>query len=440
MEDDLPHELSTITEIDTPATSRLNATDEAIARHSLKTVPDDEIVKFLYNQFPNFRDYIRSNGNLTHLSTGSVNESIEVTTGASVILGEKLEKLLDINNQAEALKYQQFKNDWMNCTEPNLAYVKFPSHSQYAETANGLLDSQSIDANLPDDTSLPDVLSELKARNIIDHSFEENSDKDGSFKDLFIIPVNKRKREQTGEFKSDSASETLEQELDSIGLSWASAMLRKSKGITTTSSSSSDSMNHAVKSRRSPQNSPRKIKQTKKTATVPPLNFKSNDNQSFVDENIRLKESDVEKSNASLQQTIDNQMKSMNLKEFLARELTKHSSMSSLSSSSNSSLPSIFLKSYLKETNNGSKHSGTPTNRGTDKHRTSTPVQTSSESKIDSNVKSSTVNRNLSGEDAIETTATNDLSKFFSGESHISSVGIGAADSVSTSNSSNERH
>lgn len=449
MEEEMPHELSTITEVDTPATSRLNATDitcnndPATKYTTLKTVPDNELLKFLYNQFPNFRDYIKSNDNPTHFSTGSLNESTEVTAAASVILGEKLEKLLDIDLQAECLKYKQFtsntattSNEW---NDPEMAYAKFPSHSQYAKTTSGLLDSRSIDQiDLSDDSSLPDIPTELKARNIIEHSFEGVTDNEGSFKDLLIIPSNKRKLEQTAkdvEKQSNSLSETLERDLNSIGLNWASTILRKSKEITT--STSSDSSTYAERSKRSSQksNSPRKIKSTKRPTTGLQMNQARD---SFFEENSMLNEKEAEASNVTSQRTDDVQMKSMNLKEFLARELLKHSSMSS--ASTDSSLASLFLKSFLEPSNNSSKLSETPPNRGTDKHRTSTPLQNSSESKgdskVDSSVKSSTAIRNLSKDDAGTVSAVNDLSKFFSGESHLSSVRLSSADSTS----SDERH
>lgn len=429
--------MSTITEVDTPATSRLNATDincnnEQLLKKndSLKNIPDSEILKFLYNQFPNFKDYIMCNG---HLSSVSINDSVELTVATSAILGDKLENLFGVEVPAEFLKYQKFcsetkDNETLKQKESEIAYSKFPSHSAYAQTASGLLDSQSIDrADLSHDTSLPDVLSELKARNIIDHSFGGVSSEEGSFKDLLAIPPNVNNFELThkkADPPSDSLSENLEHDLNSIGLKWATTILRKSKEIST--SSSSISSNHEDRSQRLLQrHSPKKISNI----------LKKSGNKSFNDdknENI---------TNNTSVRTEETQMKSMNLKEFLARELLKHSSMSS--SSADSSLASIFLKSFLEPSKDLSKMSATSPNRGTDKHRTSTPVQNSNESKGDSkinlSIKSSTVRRNLSENETTSTvTAANDLSKFFSGGSHLSSVRSASTDS--TTASSDERH
>lgn len=437
IEDEIPHELSTITEVDTPATSRLTATDVncnnnqlLMKNETLKNIPDNEVLKFLYNQFPNFKDYIMRN---VQLSNVSINDSVDLTAATSAILGDKLENLFDVEVPAEFLKYQKFcseneNNETVKPKELEIAYTKFPSHSEYAQTASGLLDSQSIDrADLSDDTSLPDVLSELKARNIIDHSFEEASSGEGSFKDLLKVPKNLKKFDLThkkADPPSDSLSENLEHDLNSIGLKWATNILRKSKEIST--SSSSISSNHEDRSQRSLQrHSPKKISKI----------LKKSGNKSFKDE----KNENIA-NNISVR-TEETQMKSMNLKDFLARELLKHSSMSS--SSTDSSLASIFLKSFLEPSKDLSKMSETSPNRGTDKQRTSTPVQNSNESKGDSklnlSIKFSTVRQNRSeNETSLPIAAANDLSKFFSGGSHLSSVRSTSTDS--TTASSDERH
>lgn len=98
-------------------------------------------------------------------------------------------------------------------------------------------------------------------------------------------------------------------------------------------------------------------------------------NDSFVDKNITAANTGLIEATTVTTQPTDSAAiaKSINLKEFLARELLKHSSMSS----SDSSLTSMFLKSYLGQSTILSE---TP-NRGIDKHRTSTPVDHSSEGK-----------------------------------------------------------
>lgn len=437
MEDDLPHELSTITEVDTPVTSRLNAIDLTTAndpagRHnnSLKNLTETEMMKFLYNQFPNFRDYIMANGNPSFLSTGSINESTDITAGASVILGEKLEKLLEVDIQDEAFKYKRFSSSTHTNSADNT------KNTEYCD-----IPPRRNSNDISDNSSLADILSQLKARNIIDPSNEEVSGDEGSFKDLLKVPTNKRKLEHSKsstDAQSDSLSEILERDLNSIGLTWASTIMRKSKEIS--SSSSTDSLSNADKLRRSPQkhSSPSKLRNTaKRTATVAPLpknmDKTSNTCESFIDENLTLDDTT---------RNTGEPMKSMNLKEFLARELLKHSSMSS--SSTNSSLASIFLKSFLEPAQNSGKLDESPINRGSDKQRTSTPVQNNNESKgdskMESTIKSSSVVRNIANENEITIKPSNDLSKFFSGESHLSSVKSSATDSASTSGSSDERY
>lgn len=397
MEDDLPHELSTITEVDTPATSRLNATDATIANESamtatnstFKLTTDGEVLKLLYNAFPNIREYIKSNPNITELSMASVNETVPMTD-------ETLCKLLEPQgSKVDELQYKKFDANHphheldskiLQDSELHISYAKFPTHAEYAKEIPGLLDSQSIEQmqnsdvndNSNTNSSLPDIVSELKKRNIIDRSFQENSDKNDGFDDL-LMPHDSPKYRSSQLTESckddDSFSDTVGNELTSMGLSWANTELKRSKSkakndSTSTSLSSDSSKHHGQLNKNSPpkRNAKRtfqKMNQSRTTAV-----------DSFVDSNLAILKLPNDESKVTTQPSeTENVAKPVNLKDFLARELLKHSSMSS---SSDSSMQSLLLKSYMGQSSRVTPE--TPQSRGNDKQRTSTPVD---HSKVD---------------------------------------------------------
>lgn len=459
MEDELPHELSTITEVDTPATSRLNATDLSnVNDNTLKNAPtkitlDDEILKLLYKEFPNFKEYIQSNPTKFNISMASMNDTDVTAVGLSAILDEKLGKVAETcSSRADELKYKAFagedqrpSNDRMlEDSDLRMSYSKFPSHADYAKSVPGLLDSQSIDqlqisdGNENSVSSLPDIVNELKSRQILEHSFEEAADKEGDLDDLLLNHGNpKPVSAQTTESRNqdESLSDVLENDLNSMGLSWVTAEMKKSKAISISTSISSDSSNHAEHSRRSSATKQLLLSRPKTAKrTYQRMNQSKATNDSFVDKNLLMAKHTMDERTVSTQATDeDHQEKSIKLKEFLARELLKHSSMSS---SSDSSLASIFLKSLLGHSSTGLPE--TPQNRGTDKHRTSTPIDHSSDSKggdsskkyfhSSSVVKSSNMN-------------TNDTASptFFANESQLSSVRMSTTDSTQSSTSCDDR-
>lgn len=428
MEDELPHELSTITEVDTPATSRLNATDATnLNENTIKNglgnpTPDDEALKILYNAFPNFKDYIKSNPNVTQASMASLNETDVTVTGVSAIMNEVLVKPIETySSQAEGLKYKAFDDESqrpandkiLDESELRMSYHKFPSHSEYAQSVPGLIDSQSLDqlqisdANDNSTSSLPDIVNELKNRKILEHSFEEAEGQDGDLDDLLMIR-GKEARISTMTTE-ENWSDVLENDLNSMGLSWVTAELKKSRAISTSTSVSSDTSNRGDHRSSTKQMSPNKPKTAKRTYQA--MNQSKAANDSFVDPNLRMT---TDGGIVTSQPTDgDPNSKSLNLKDFLARELLKHSS---ISSSSDSSLASMFVNSYLAHSS--SRLMGTPQNRALDKHRTSTPVEQSTDSKNDGSSKkgfhSSSIVKGLSNETGSPT--------FFSNESQISSV------------------
>ncbi|XP_031625721.1 titin homolog isoform X2 [Contarinia nasturtii] len=441
MEDELPHELSTITEIDTPQTSRLNATDATnlneTKNNSIKLTQADEASKLIYKAFPQLKDYIKLNPNTSQVSMASANDTDLTMAGTSAIANEHVEKLLEpFGSQVNELKYKTYDGDrpdvnnsrQLEDSELRMSYSKFPTHSEYAKSVPGLLDSQSLDkVDLSDDnsnSSLPDIVNELKSRKILDRSFEEAKGNYGNLDDLLVVGNPRAISLLTTESTvSDTLSEELEHELNSMGLAWVSTELKKSKKVST--SQSSDSSNHGERLHRSSnkQQSPSKLKAVQK------MNHSKATNDSFVDKNLVATNSGTVEGTITTQKSESDQLaKSINLKDFLARQLMKHSSMSS--SSSDSSLASIFLKSFLLQSD--VKSPDTPQNRGKDKHRTSTPVDHSSGDGKDSSSKK--MYRTLTS------TAVGEMSKnqtesltYFSNESHqLSSVRMSTTNSMSS--------
>lgn len=457
MEDDLPHELSTITEVDTPATSRLNATenmnDNTLKNASMKSSPD-EVLKLIYDVFPNFKKFVRTNSNTSQISMISLNEG-NATAGVSAILEEQVGNLVKTNStQADEMNYKAFdgedkrtKNDnVLEDSNLHLSFAKFPSHAEYAKSVPGLLDSQSLDrlqmsdANDNSNSSLPDIVSELKSRKILEHSFGEGEEKEGDLEDLLLNrgnqkPISAQTTEDRLTNQDESLSDLLENDLNSMGLNWVISELKKSKAIGT--STSSDSSNE--RSRRSTVNSVLSpIRPTTAKRTYQKLNQSKATDDSFVDRNLGMTNVGTNERTVTTQPTDgDLQGKAVNLKEFLARELLKHSS---ISSSSDSSLASMFLKSFLghSSTRTDQNLSETPQNRGIDKHRTSTPVDQSSGSKGDASSKkgfhssSFIKGANIHVNDTVSPT-------FFDNESQLSSVRMSTTNSISTSTSADDQ-
>lgn len=434
------HELSTITEVDTPATSRLNATtDLNAADHTaidaaleLQLQNRATFEQLLYNHFPDFQEYAASAPNLLQAS-----DSMD----ASTILGEKLEKLLEISGRhTNEMKYKMFGAICEGTSTPannqtSLNYQQFPSHTEYAKDTAGLLDSQSINQCLSsseqndtrkdqttDESSLPDIVNELKKRNILRKSFELDScdgATDGPENATAIGNV------------ADHLSDTLERELHGLGISWASSMLKKSKHVSIVSSSSTTSSASANDSRaaRRLHAKPKSHKSPQKPQTA------ANDGPAGAKDDKAV--------STVSQLDGDITARPINLKEFLARELMKHSSSSSSSSIScnDSSIASIFLKSCLgnSSSNQSSTQLTIPRANAIDKQRTSTPVageSSSGQRSMNSYKKSSSpqpphsIHRNYPhAVEESEANVSNDLTgKLFSGESHLSSVRINNSD------------
>lgn len=472
LEEEAPHELSTITEVDTPATSRLNATlsNEPKANQA-KSLQDTDPLLSLYKRFPGFQEYRRANNMESPSCSSSTNN---LTTIDSLSLIENLQKMLEMNTDANnELDYKTFRalSQSLNRTTADssridFTYAKFPSHSDYAKSISGLLDSRTLDgmqasvvsdslgahkddAEEDDNASLPDILNELKNRNLLRQPFEMNSEEEGT--DENLLKVKRKLPHKTGQLKISSgkkytetkeidrsqhlksSNESLILELEQMGIPWASTMIKKSKETNTGSTSSTSSGSLEESSQTQKALSPSKHKK------LSPAKNKS-----------KNEVSDSDHLSSKSQVDMDSHAKPINLKQFLARELLKHSSLSSSSSSmtssrsDDSSLASIFLKSFLASSVTTGSIPSTPMTvariQAHDKQRTSTPV--TQPSITDSNIQTSSlpyppqrpVQEVLS--DPVHASDADNL-KLFSGESHLSSVrNYGAS---STDNSSYDK-
>lgn len=466
----LVHELSTITEVDTPQTSR-NITDVNVGEHTSTSIMKGHLSQsadqdqLTYNKFPNFQEYCRINQNAN--SSAANNISISLTPSTSLILGENVDRLLQVSSEIKALNYKSYqsnasteKSALNNSTQTALSYEQFPPHSEYAKSVSGLLDSQSIDRiqlsdastgsdnkNHSRNSSLPDIVSELKKRNLLTHSFEIDSEEEDADTDNILrikgIDEPALGGEQNGikrisSESTNSWSDTLEQELKNLGILWASSMMKKSKkqnAITTSSSSLAESNDNSVKTtHRSPSKPKSPSKDAKKSLRRTPQSS-SQKKDSFVDAALTLSAGNTSQPAAVNQTDSDIISRPVNLKEFLARELLKHSSMSS--SSSDSSLASIYLKSFLGYSSSSPQNGllSTPMPQ----HRTSTPVNNSSadvrsqnsggrESEHSKQLQFDDHKRKGDGERSLK---SGDLTeKLFSGESHLSSVRINSSSST----------
>ncbi|XP_062534122.1 nucleoprotein TPR-like [Armigeres subalbatus] len=355
------HELSTIPEVETPLASKTNIS----VVPSEKLDPSEQILvevrdKLLeharalgYENFPNYREYVREQ-NLE--GTRYDPEKTNYT---------RLHELLETADKSD-LRYKNFPvpAPEMNITEESAAI-----NTKKAE----------LESNSSSSTTLPDVVAELKLRKIIDKSFDNSLDDSnlstpdsGSVEFLHPLPEKSVFKPQQNHTSASETSESLQRDLNQLGLRWASSMLKKNQQAHLQEHSSSSSLSPAEDIRRL---------SSRKSKPLPSLQADPNESHNTTTG------------------------KPLNLREFVARELMirTHSDLNSLSDSS--SPCSMLLRSLLDISH---INASTPEllTHTTDKNvqRTSTPVATKSSS---AGTKDGSLN------------VTNGL---FSGESRISSV------------------
>ncbi|XP_040155482.1 uncharacterized protein LOC120895858 isoform X2 [Anopheles arabiensis] len=425
--DELPmHELSTIPEVDTPAvatTSRVNdlstvsattAADHADAAEQVliearnrllfneaATAPD-----IGYDRFPNYEEYVRS------ATSG---------TGTASFVRVELEQTTDTNERSE-LRLDTTE-DRVN---DRLAYRKFPGTApafDLTEDGEATLQPASGESThkSASDTSLPDVVAELRKWNIIVKPFNNSLDNSNRSTPLSEAQEPARAMEQrqqqqqppekepsgprpktgqsrsvpqkeTSSFPLQQLSDSFQRDLENVaGLRWGSSMLKRTQ-------------------------------QDQQSSDSSPLSSLSDGKKVIVGPNDDTVANDAD--GAALG-------KPLNLAEFVMRELMVRSqselqSLSSVSSSSQGGSHSTLLRSLLNlsRLNESNSRSSpireellmhTPT-EGKSIQRTSTPVA----SKSTASGSSLRVGGDGGNTDPLATNRTE--TGLFSGESRLSSV------------------
>lgn len=366
------HELSTIAEVETPATSRINASinDDKSGTVDMKTTVKNllnitELENLEYKQFPSPKEF---------------NDEIDSSSAAS--LPDVMAELKKRNIITESYGYFGDENYQPSTSESNV------------NSLMKLIEKTSSESKENDDTpSFSEamlLLSPRKKQAICrrdfitppheEHLFENTSPT--KLKKLATVrkTATKSNKNETlsgigflhSSNSSDGTSNNLEDDLNKIGMNWASTMLKKTHESKTLSSSSC-----------SPPNLEKSRRRISKKKT--------------------LDDAKLEETSFVADQTTTEGVP-LNLKEFLAKELMKRNNTTDPNfSSTDSSITSQFLRSLLNQT----PGQMTPSHGSRDKivaQRTSTPVGLSS---------SSTGSKILS---------LNGTSGLFSNESRMSSV------------------
>ncbi|XP_053692812.1 uncharacterized protein LOC128741204 [Sabethes cyaneus] len=379
------HELSTILEVETPMASKVNI---SIPSTSEKLELLDDRSKLLeyaralgYEGFPNYEEYVRQK------NLEATRYDPEKTNGA-----RSNNLLLEVTDKSDLLRYHQYPVPApdINVTEDTL---------KDAGEGSGLKQPE-LESNSSSSTSLPDVVAELKLRNIIDKSFNNSLDDSNrstpnseSIEIEQLIPFAKQSPSKRKHLKNpidihpkqhgQSVSETtgsLERDLNQLGLSWATTMLKKNQERQQQDHSSSSSLSLAI-------------------------------GEEIRRGNVLHKPADCQDPHEPGPGASG---KPLNLKEFIARELMIRSNSNLNALSSSSSPCSILLKSLLDISNINCSTSELLT-PPTDKNvqRTSTPVPSKSSSNTTGHAEPDRTTREPS---------LNVAGGLFSGESRISSV------------------
>lgn len=313
----------------------------------------------------------------------------------------------------------------------------FPSHETYAHGVSGLCTSASIQAAAAarsgsgigsDDSSdsFPDVEAELMRRNLLQRPFptysSSSSDDDAELLRQ-AVQTNATAASAPASHAvalSTSSSDNLEAEMNRIGLNWASSMIRKSRQMqqqqqapanATSTSTSTEADCSALQPMAAARASATGASKAPTTAvTERPHQTPAAATTTTAD-------------NQSLNST--NRGQPLNLKDFLARELLKRStSLSTSSTHDDSTMASLFLRSLLgssASTNSDPMSSGHANggHHASERHRTSTPVRMAA-AVVDT---ASTLRRVHTDASAAGTSQTQTPNgQLFSGESGMSSV------------------
>ncbi|XP_011191372.2 uncharacterized protein LOC105217845 [Zeugodacus cucurbitae] len=521
-EDDVVHELSTIIEVDTPATSRVNATTIGAAAAAAEASRSRHLQP---QPFPTFEEYAREmNLDVTQLDADTsmrIQHEFETliaqlcsAQGGAVpdyrefpSLSAYLRNLSVHQDGAEQSHSPETIEDLISCLRiANLSVKAFPTRQEYlrqigANSQSGeFLDSASLEnisdartnSNTETESESINIEEELRRRQLLQHSFRTAKTKEQIFSSTVRDGAEHGRGNHSRVFAAESGIEKLsstsengssefERQLFSLGMKWPATMRarnKEAKAIDSSNTSTSpermkpaaqrtsprkDVNNVVLKSpQRSPDttmrdaspklvekgkitaakevqfersvnmrsptlspthtsalqqlgNSPERSEvNTNKDATlqkqrnVSPKHDKSNKDTVMHDGSRNNKSSERSLPRSSDCEFVSDFGRPLNLRDFLTKELLKHASSSSTSSTpTDESLRSAFLQSIIEtmtpRTNNGGSNL-------LDRQKTSTPVTHSASS-----------NPQSSGEQSVSS-ACNTASQLFSGESCISSV------------------
>ncbi|XP_011197459.3 uncharacterized protein LOC105222001 [Bactrocera dorsalis] len=522
-EDDVVHELSTIIEVDTPATSRVNATTVSAAAAAAEASRSRPLQP---QPFPTFEEYAREmNLDVTQLDADTsqrINQEFETLiaqlcnaqSGAVPdyrefpSLSAYLRNLSVPQDGAEQSQSPETIDDLVSCLRiANLSIKPFPTRQEYLRQlatnsqSGEFLDSASLEnisdartnSNTETESESINIEEELRRRQLLQHSFRTAKTKEQIFSSTVRDAGENARTSHARVFAAESGIEKLsstsengssefERQLFSLGMKWPATMrarTKEAKAVGNSNSSSSpervapttgataqrnsprkDVNNAVLKSpQRSPDStlrgvSPKRVETVKISATKEVQFERSVDERSPIHSPTReaakqkLRHSperlevntnkdtshqkqrsispthdrstkdtaghDASRKNKSSQprssdcEFLSDFGRPLNLRDFLTKELLKHASSSSTSSTpTDESLRSAFLQSIIEtmtpRTNNGGSTQ-------LDRQKTSTPVTHSASS-----------NAQSSGDQSVSS-ATNTQSQLFSGESCISSV------------------
>lgn len=432
--EDIPHELSTIFEVDTPATSRLNTSVQvpAVQNSAPQAKPstnlqdtstelkDHQAEKITYRMFPSFEKYAQMN-NL---------DATQFDPEFSLQFEKELNEFINLAKEGKNINYEEFTSfnqyiaksttcDSKEAAEEllaslklaNLSFKKFPNRKEYLNkmgiSESDLLNSQSLDnvenskqsENSSSSSSLMNIENELKLRNILTKPFRQHFDQQSDDKVSSLIgsssknlQIHKKLTEISGiiEFTStDEQSSNLEEDLKRMGINWPSAMRKKTLETQALSSSTSSNVER--------QSVPTPRRKNKTANRSSENNFQK---RAEISQDTTLRTEDGGQQ--------------LNLREFLKKELLKRTATSSSFSFSDDSVASSILRSILGSMTPSDGHQ---TNKSKDmgvrtleRHKTSTPMasQSVSSAKVGS--------KSQAGSTSIQ---------LFSGESKLSSVHFG---------------
>uniref|UniRef100_A0A2A4J4W3 Uncharacterized protein n=1 Tax=Heliothis virescens TaxID=7102 RepID=A0A2A4J4W3_HELVI len=381
----IPHELSTVIEVDSPMSMKLK-------NQSARNDPKD--TSFNSNR-SSPRDILTENENIRQRKTrkeSNVNPDL-LQTNSKFSNHYKLSS----TESSDESKFQMIDLKHFN----EIMLEPFISIQEYAKQYNmeppdegsNLDDIHREDANNDDmsslhsDGSLPDVIAELLKRNIITEPFKFdtasniNSTTVSSESTLSMLALSKVRRDrkrshvfhnkenigETSDTMSMSSNPDLENAFKKLGMGWASSTLKKTKERLALSSSSNTSSSSL---------SQFKIKSFNQD--VPVLVTDSVSSVAHVTKGVQHKNTLIDNSKSAEQQTTLSN--SMTVKEFLRNELAKKITFTNKSNAHDTQeeFVSMFetkMPEDMKDTSQVNHDRSVDSGPSANRARTSTPVQ-----------------------------------------------------------------